>query len=314
MPLTVYIHKGCFDGVTSGALVTWLLRTRDDTAHPEIVPVDYAEAAEWLGRPLPAVAAVVDFLYHPSATYWWDHHGNPFRQTAWRDEYERRTSLFVQWDSDAKSCGGLILRTLTAAGFDVPDHLRNTAAWADLIDSASYPTPEDAVIQPSLARQLALSLRVCDTAEYHTELVYALADRDLAEVVRLEPFSTMAATALDLYAAGVERMQQASKLEGNVVIYTLDEDETLSDRMVPFFLFRDAGYSLGLLRNEQHIKVTANANPWRPSIGVDIGLIFARHGGGGHHDVGSVIMERTDAAGAEAVMRDVLNTLSDANR
>jgi hypothetical protein len=307
--MPVYIHKGCFDGVTSGALVTWFLRERHGATRPDIVPVDYGEAGEWLNQPLPENASVADFLYHPTATYWWDHHGNPFRHESWREKYERQASPFIQWDSSAKSCAGLILRALSTAAYDAPDHLQRTAGWADLIDSASYPTAEDAVFRLSVARQLALSLRVCTTAEYHTALVYALADLDVGDVVRLSPFSEMAATAVTGYAAGVERMRKVSRLEGNTVVYSLDENGPFSDRMVPFFLFRDAGYSLGILHNSQQSKVTANANPWRPPQALDIGGIFTLYGGGGHHDVGSVILKGAEAARADAVLKGVLAIL-----
>jgi len=307
--MPVYIHKGCFDGVTSGALVLGFLRELHDAARPDIVPIDYSEASEWLDQALPENASVVDFLYHPSATYWWDHHGDPFRHASWREEYERRMSPFVQWDPDAKSCAGLILRTLSTSDYDVPAHLQRTAAWADMIDSASYPTPEDAVINLSPARQLALSLRVCETYEYHTALVYALADLDVADVARLSPFSETAATAVASYAAGVERMRKVSRLDVNTVTYTLDEGGPFSDRMVPFFLFRDAAYSLGILHDGRRLKVTANANPWRPPQTLDIGRIFRLHGGGGHHDVGSVILKGADAARADDVLKNVLTIL-----
>ena len=307
--MAIYLHKGCFDGVTSGALAMWFLREREAAADPALVPVDYSEATTWLARPLEGGSCVVDFLYHPSATYWWDHHGNPFRQPRWREDYEQRRSPFVHWDPQTKSCAGLMVRTLASAEFDVPAHLRRTATWADQIDSASYPTPEDAVVRPSAARRLALSLRVDNTVAYHTALARAIAEFDVEEVVRRPPFAVTVAKAMTRYTKGVERMRGTATLEGDVVVYTLDDDEILSDRLVPFFLHRDAHFSVGILRTGGQVKVTANANPWQPSQGPDLGRIFASYGGGGRHDVGSVIIEGPSATQPEGVVQQVLDAL-----
>jgi hypothetical protein len=306
--MAIYLHKGCFDGVTSGALAMWFLRERGATDDPVLVPIDYDEAATWLACSLESRSCVVDFLYHPSATYWWDHHGNPFRQPQWREEYERRLSPYVQWDPRARSCAGLMVRIFTSSDLDVPVHLRRTADWADQIDSASYPTPEDAVVQLSAARQLALSLRVDSTVSYHTALARALTEVNVEDVVRRPPFVATVEEAKAQYARGVEQMRNTAKLDGNIVVYSLDNDDILSDRLVPFFLHRAADYSVGILRKGHQVKVTANANPWHPSHGPDLGRIFASHGGGGHHDVGSVIIKGADVS-PEEIVREVLEVL-----
>jgi hypothetical protein len=251
---------------------------------------------------------------HWSLSDWWDHHGSPFRRPAWREDYERRATPFVRWDPRAKSCAGLLMvRTLSSIGLDVPAHLRRTADWADLIDSASYPTPEDAVVRPSAARQLALSLRLDNTAAFHSALVHTLAASDVDEVVRRQPFAAAATAAMARYAAGVTRMRDAAKVTGRVVVYGLDEDDTLSDPLVPFFLYRDADYAVGTLRRGRRVKVTANANPWRSPQGPDLGRIFAPYGGGGHHDVGSVILKGSDAAQPEDLVGKLLEVLNDAS-
>jgi len=307
--MAIYLHKGCFDGVTSGALALWLLRKQGGDANPVFVPIDYDESATWLAQSLGSGSCVVDFLYHPSATYWWDHHGNPFRLPQWRKEYELRISPFISWDPSAKSCAGLMVRALTAAEFKIPIHLRRTADWADQIDSASYPTPEDAVVKPSPARQLALSLRVDSTAAYHTALAQALIETDVEEVVLRPPFRSAVENAKARYERGIERIRSTAKLDRDVVIYNLDEEDVLGDRLIPFFLHRKANYSLGIWRIGRRVKVTANANPWQPPHDLDLGRIFTHYGGGGHHDVGSVILKDSDAMRPEAVLQKILNAI-----
>jgi hypothetical protein len=307
--MTIYIHRGCFDGAASGALAVWLHAQRHQARNVDISPIGYVDAAAWLLRPLVAGACVVDFLYHPSAELWWDHHVNPFRREVWRKDYERKESSFVQWDPKAPSCAGLIVRCLLAEGIEPPEHLRRTAEWADLIDSASYPTPEDAVTRPSAARQLALSLMMDDSVGYETNLVRALSERDIKEVRTEAPFRQAASEAMARYARGLERMRQSASLEGNVVVYRVDSRGAICDRLMAFYLHRDADYSLGIIRTSAETKVSANANPWRRPDGPNLGRIFERHGGGGHHDVGSVIFPGAHNSRPERVLREVLKSL-----
>src|SRR5688572_23271712 len=308
--VTIHIHKACFDGVVSGALVSWWIAERGIGAFPpRVAPVDYGDAATWLGHPLGPEDSVVDFLYHPDAATWWDHHVNPFRRAAWRKEYVVIASSFVRWDPEAKSCAGLIARCLSAEDFEIPAHLCRTVQWAELVDSASYPTPEDAVVRQSAARRIALSLAVDDSISYHQELVDSLLSSDVEGVVERSPVREAVAKAAVWYERGIERMREGATREGNIIVYRVESIDSISDRLVAFYLYRDADYSLGIVRRGAETKVTANANPWQSPDGPDLGRIFARHGGGGHHGVGSVVIPGSDSTRAERVLREVLDAL-----
>src|SRR5687767_2266784 len=78
-PVALYFHSACVDGLVSAALCTWL-RLHEDPAHAFEAwePVDYLSKDVWRQRDLGPHAAVVDFLFHPGATWWFDHHGSTF--------------------------------------------------------------------------------------------------------------------------------------------------------------------------------------------------------------------------------------------
>jgi hypothetical protein len=306
--MAIYLHKACFDGCASAAIAAWLLRARAGASAPAILPVGYGEAAAWLARPLEPSSCVVDFLYHPDAAYWWDHHENPFRNPAWYTEYRARSSPLFRWDPDAGSCAALMARSIHEEGLELPGHLERTARWADLIDRAAYPTPEAAVIRPSEARRLSLSLRTDASAPYQAALVRALGEADVEEVARWPPFAGAVERTMERYAQGVETMRSSARVERNVVLYTFDDQHGLVDGLVPFYLHRDVEYSVGIFRQDAQIKVTANENPWHRPLGPDLGRLFARYGGGGHHDIGSVILDR-DGVQPERVVHEVLRVL-----
>jgi len=49
-------------------------------------------------------------------------------------------------------------------------------------------------------------------------------------------------------------------------------------------------------------------NPWHRPRGPDLGRLFSRYGGGGHHDIGSVILDR-DGVQPERVVQEVLRVI-----
>jgi hypothetical protein len=97
-PATLYLHYPCFDGVMSAALAWDFLETSQHWTIAHAMPVNYDGSAGWLARKLPARSAVVDFLYHPGAAFWADHHATTFLSDAVRGDFEARASEFVAYD------------------------------------------------------------------------------------------------------------------------------------------------------------------------------------------------------------------------
>src|SRR3990167_62168 len=80
----LFFHQD-FDGITSAAVFLSYAKRLDLLSHSrvELVPVDYELKKEWPDRTLPKPGAIVDFLYHPDADWWFDHHPTTFARTDW---------------------------------------------------------------------------------------------------------------------------------------------------------------------------------------------------------------------------------------
>ena len=72
---SIYYHRG-FDGVASAALVLKWLRFEGQPERVNLRPVDYD--SPWTQTRLPGRSIVVDFMYHPDATQYWDPHDSTF--------------------------------------------------------------------------------------------------------------------------------------------------------------------------------------------------------------------------------------------
>jgi len=66
---TLFFHAPCFDGIISAVLAWDILETSQGWNIKHFVPVTYTADDSWLQLPLPKRSAVVDFSYHPRATF-----------------------------------------------------------------------------------------------------------------------------------------------------------------------------------------------------------------------------------------------------
>jgi hypothetical protein len=285
----VHFHSPCFDGIISaGLIMDWLERThgwKDIVLHV----VNYHLRDTWLKTPLPTPSAVVDFLYHPDALYWADHHPTTFLvPTAEQDYLARQNRDFLIYDKSAGSCAGLLARTLPAS-----ERWKDAVAWAEKIDAARYESVEEAILGDAPALQIGASLTLNAHPEYCGQLVLALRHSSLAEVANLADVRERYLQVRAQTQAGLDRFRAAACLtDDNVVVFDIQADDVLISRYAPFLYFRDARYSVGAMRGRHGAKITAMRNPWREFPSVHLGNLCVPLGGGGHHRVGSIALPK----------------------
>ena len=107
---TVYFHYPCFDGLISAVIAAEFLESHEGWHITDFEPVDYTLRDAWLSTDLKRPAAVVDFLYHPQAEFWADHHQTSILTSAAKEDFNRRKHRSsVLFDVRAKSCASPLL-------------------------------------------------------------------------------------------------------------------------------------------------------------------------------------------------------------
>jgi nanoRNase/pAp phosphatase (c-di-AMP/oligoRNAs hydrolase) len=301
----IYCHKSCFDGAVSAALSAWLLNIIRGATLNEVCPVDYLIKEEWTSKQIANDSCVVDFLYHPRAEYWWDHHSTTFTSSEGMQDYLRRSSNVIRYDSEAKSCASLIAESARAEHVELPAHLIDSTFWANKLDSAEYSSPQEAVMLKTPAQQISLSFRSDSSTEYHNMLVRFLVSHDLNEVVDHQEVRSRILPALIRYKNGLRLMSRRCRALENIVLYAIAQNREIVDRMMPYYWHPEKRFSLGYIRGKNVIRVTSNANPWIKNENVNLGKLFSRFGGGGHRDVGSVVFPTDKGKQAKEVFRAI---------
>jgi hypothetical protein len=303
----VYFHSTCFDGIVSAAMASDFLEEREGWTVNEVVPVNYDLRSGWLSCDLLTPCAIVDFLYHPQATFWADHHSTTFLDESVKIDFERRRGPWIVYNDRLGSCALLLRRHFADCfGFKDPRY-DEMVEWADKIDSARYASVEEAVLGDAPALQIRASLAAGSGRELSKQLVKSLRTSTLDQVARLPIVRERAEEVQTKIAAGLERFAQAAEVhDGEIVVFdvTTQKNDMIS-RYAPYYFFPEARYSVGVVRSPKSAKITAMRNPWREFPSVHLGKIFEGFGGGGHQRVGAVILAGMRAQEAGSILAEI---------
>lgn len=305
----LYFHSPCFDGIVSSVITADFLESSQSCSLDQLIPVDYDARSGWLSRELLTPCAVVDFLYHPEAAFWADHHSTTFLTEEAKSDFERRRGPWFVYDDRSGSCA-LLLRNHLADSFDFRNpRYDEMVKWADKIDSARYASVEEAVLGDTPALRIRASLAAGNGQDFSRQLVNELRLHKLDRVAELPLVRERAEEVRSKIAAGLELLGQAVKLDaGGIVVFDVSsKKDAIISRYAPYYFFPEARYSVGIVRSTRGAKITAMRNPWRDFPSVPLGKIFEKFGGGGHQRVASVILSGDRAHQASSILTQIVS-------
>ena len=308
---TLYLHFPCFDGVISGVLATLYLEKTRRWKFNRYQPVNYHQQKEWLQTRLRRRSAVVDFLYHPQAEFWADHHETSFLNEQLRADFlSHKDSLHI-YDEQSGSCASLLWRELGSAIGPDP-RLQEMVRWAEKIDSAAYDCVEEALSSSHPALTLGRSLAIDADQPYCKFLITQLRRVPLEEVASAAEVQKRFLRAQELNTLGRERVRQTIRLEGSVAVFEASSEGVLMNRYLPYYFYSEARYSIGIIQSRHSTRITAMRNPWLNFESVHLGEFMRKFGGGGHQRVGALILPQERQNEAKHITELLLAELSNA--
>ena len=309
---TIYFHSPCFDGIIACVLAWDFLGEELGWSIRRIQPVNYEQKATWLNSAVNERCAVLDFLYHPSAGFWVDHHATTFLNPVAEANYRARASgerSTLLYDSHYGSTASLLWDSFKSF-FSSRPRFSDMAKWADKIDSARYESVKEAIFGDAPALQINFSLMLAD-AMYCEFLVRHLRERDLKQVSELPEVAQRFEEVRKRIDKGLEHLRnRIMLLEDGIVAFDVDTaEDAIVSRYAPYYFHPDARYSIGLSRRSEGVGITAMRNPWLEFESVPLGEVFKRHGGGGHRRVASVFLSGDRAKSAEKIADEILSEM-----
>jgi hypothetical protein len=296
-PVHLYFHSPCFDGIVSAAIASDYLEQVKGFPQTQLHAANYHLRDQWLGTELSRPAAVVDFLYHPGAKFWVDHHSTAFLSDETRRDYEERRGSDILYDHSASSCAVLIWKHWGEVLPRPAAHYKTLVEWADRIDSARYESVDEAVGLEAPAMQINLALAMYKGDAFSQHLVWLFRTEPIESVAKRTEVHAAFVRGRHLQRLGQERLGASMRLTADgIVVFDVDAQEVLVNRYAPFRFFPQARYSVGIVRSPGRSKLTAMRNPWIEFPSAPLGELCVSLGGGGHRRVGSVLVRDKDPA------------------
>ena len=322
MRVRVFYHDKCFDGACSASLFTRFHREciAPGASYEYHGLVHRAGALfdenEFIGDE----NAIVDFKYStsPRITWWFDHHLSAFLTPQDHEHYlackqDPICGAHKFLDVNYTSCTSFLAHIgSTRFGFDIAP-LAELIHWADIVDGAKYESPESAVEMAAPAMKLTLIIESIQDPAFIPRLIPLLTQLPLAEILSQPFVADLLPPLLERHQRSIDFIRQRAEERNGTIFFDLT-DQPLEgyNKFIPYFLFPQATYSIGLSSSSFRTKVSVGSNPWTkadPATMVNLAKVCERYGGGGHARVGAISFPPGQAEQARKAAAEIVTEL-----
>ena len=315
MKVRVCFHDKCFDGASSASIFSRFYRER---VNPEAT-FAYTGMTHTAAKPFEDGIfdgdenAIVDFKYSasPRLTWWFDHHQSAFLTPADAAHFREERSPYKFFDPDFKSCTKFIATVAAEKfGFDAGP-LAELIHWGDVIDGAQFESAQVAVGMSEPAMQLALVIENAPEPDMSAKLIPEIAYRSLREIVQLPLVARHLPQLLESHRQSVEVFRERAYFREGVIFFDFSDLEMDGyNKFIPYFLFPEAFYTVGVTASPIRSKVSVGTNPWRESPRpVNLASLCEKYGGGGHAKVAAISLSPNDLDRARQIAVDIADFL-----
>ncbi len=314
----VATHGHCFDGLCSAVVFSHLARELSGAADFEYVACGYGPGQNGVD-PAKLVGidnAILDYRFSASdkLTWYFDHHVSAFPTDGERTAYAAsagETPRRFFHDGAYSSCTKLIA-DIAASSFGLDfSRFDELVRWADIIDSARFPSAEMAVARAEPALQLMTVVEHQGDDAFLTRMVPRLSHASLEEVATAKDIQLAYQPLRDQNSRFVDLVKANASERGPVVLVDLlHEKIDVATKFVTYALYPDRAYSVVLTRARDKAKISVGYNPWCKAPRThDIAQICEKYGGGGHPVVGAVSLKPDDTGAVRSIAAEIVAAL-----
>jgi hypothetical protein len=174
-------------------------------------------------------------------------------------------------------------------GFD-PKPVADTIEWADIIDGALYDDAKSAVEMKAPASKLTMLIESSQDPRFIPSLIPKLGYKSLAEIIAEPEIAGRLPVLLERHRQSIEIMRERAECKDGTIFFDVtDHDLEGYNKFVPYYLYPEGVYSVGLSKSSFRTKVSVGSNPWTMATYMEnLAKICERYGGGGHARVGAI--------------------------
>lgn len=297
----VYFHAD-FDGVVAAAILVRL-----SNVHPELHAVNYHMKSEWASMCLKKPAAVVDFLFHPDADIWFDHHSDPFLKSEWKTNFLKRQHEWMSWDVNGLSCPVVISEHVKMAK-SIRAHFIDYNRWSAKIDSAAYSSPSEATDLENPYILLSKIISYKENISYLSKIVMMISKYGIEKIFDDPKISKLAQDIRKIDLEVRKELEHITSYDGMVVVFDQSQFDWPYQRYYPYLIHPNASFVIGIYKSEVSYTISVGSNPWKSQPEIDLAKLCSSLGGGGHKTVAGVVVPTSARAKetAKQIKKEIL--------
>ncbi|MBN1567252.1 MAG: phosphoesterase [Acidobacteria bacterium] len=313
--MKIYFHNNCFDGLASAAVFSNFYLN----AIKKNCQFVYQGLAHRAGQLFLDVQfdgdenAIVDFKYSsdPRLNWWFDHHQSAFlsREDELHFKADRSGQKFH--DPAYRSCTKFIHDMLKEHfGFD-SGRLMDLIQWADIIDGAQFRSAQAAVELQESAMKLMMVIEGVRDHDKICRLITEFQQKPLDEIIEIPWVQDAFRPLYERHLLSIDIIRRnAQYADGTIFFDVSGHDLEGYNKFIPYYLFPQATYCVGVSLSSYRAKISVGSNPWSPNPRThNLAVICERHGGGGHPVVGAISFAPEEIEEARSIARKIAGEL-----
>lgn len=323
--VVVATHGHCFDGLCSAVMFTRLYRhvSGSHAATFTYHGAGYGPGQNGVDPKVLSgeVNAILDFRFSAlkSISWYFDHHVSAFVTPEDRAYYEQRAAEGEangerRFFHDGKYTSATkLIADIGRARFGLDGApSEELVRWADMIDSAAFPSAAMAVERKEPELRLMTVVEHLGDDAFLGRMVPRLLEQPLSDVARAPEIAQAYEPLGRAHEEFVKLVEQRARSMGDVVLVDVsDQVIEVAGKFVTYALYPESAYSVLLSRSKSKCKISIGYNPWSPvARRHNIAAICERHGGGGHPVVGAISLPADKVEEARALARSIAEELA----
>jgi hypothetical protein len=309
--LRVLYHDNCFDGLASAAVFSSFYRGKIEPG----ADIEYEGLTHKAGQRIDedlfgaSENVIVDFKYSASdkLTWWFDHHQSAFLSEADEMHFRRDQSGKKFHDPDFKSCTKFIA-SVAKGTFGFEDRsLADLVHWADIIDGAQFPNAQFAVELKEPAMKLMTVIEATRDRGLLHRIIGLMQQEALADVLKEPDVKSTFEGLYESHLKSIEVMRSRAACNDGVIQYDIsDRNGEGQNKFIPYYLFPQAVYSVGVSLSPIRAKISVGSNPWSPRERTEnLAKLCEQYGGGGHAVVAAISFKPDELEQARTAAREI---------
>ena len=313
--MKIHFHNNCFDGLASAAVFSnFYLNAINKNCE-----FTYQGLAHRAGQLFLDVDfdgdenAIVDFKYSsdPRLNWWFDHHQSAFLSPEDEAHFRADRSGKKFHDPTCRSCTKFIDEMLRKHFHFESSHLNELIQWADIIDGAQFKDAQTAVELRESAMKLMMVVEGVRDHDKICGLIGEFQKRSMDEIVEIPWVQDVFRPLYDRHLASIDIIRRKARCSDGTIFFDVSgHDLEGYNKFIPYYLFPQATYCVGLSLSSFRAKISVGSNPWSSQPRThNLAILCERYGGGGHPVVGAISFAPEELPKARQIAQEIVDEL-----